>query len=1156
MPSTLSVDHFLRGLELSGILPADDVSAVLRIVDIDEASYPTPESVAEYLVTAGMLTRWQADKLLDGKHKGFSLGNYVLKDMLGQGAMGTVYLAEQTLMKRRCAVKLLHPTRLKDPELLERFLREGRAVATTDHPNIVRAYELSRVREGNTDLYFLSMELATGRNLQDVVEQDGTFTPKRVAHLMRQVALGLAHAHLKGLIHRDIKPTNLMLDDTGLVKILDLGLARFFDDSDDSRLSSLHDSTFLGTAGYLAPEQAYNSRDVDARADLYSLGATAFFLLCGRAPFNEGTVVRRLMESQSQQPPHPKDLRSDIPEELDQLIVRLLQPVAADRVQSADELIVAIDEFLQVLPGGEEDSSRIMRPRAEAAPDRSGTLRVAADATTITSPSQADTDRPTLEDSKSSIPMAVLIPSDSAVVRDPSLQAAVRANARQNQSLRWMFAGVALTLLGISAGYGIWLSFRKAPPSSTEAQNDLLASNREIAQPNPIHPPNPHTGSNTASNQTGTNRDSNAVASEVRVIKTPFDDLSAGKSSSYELKAAADDAGGTFPGLMAVVGDSRLSHWGRVIRVAIDERHRLIASLGSDETLRIWNADTADLVRLIPLGSQSGPQSQAIVSEGAVILVGFADGNVVAFDVETSRRLWSRQVGDGCVVDVIPADGGTAVWTACSKSSTLTLIDPTTGEQIKTLKVSDNVDRINSNFVGTRLAIALSNGSIEIYSLETLEVVTRLKGLSGTIAALDFSADSKRLACAMPKEREVAIWDLDRPEEPQRLSLKEPPNAVSFVGDSNKLLMTNGWGVQVTEVGKTAAPQLLYGHFGTVRDVTISQSLNLAATVSEDHQVALWELPTFHRRFTGESPNQSLQEMVLSPDERFMAIADYGCSRLFDVSRNQWRCSLGPHVGMLEELAFSSDSKEVAGGNLFVPELRIWNTETGVERGRVSLPGGVAGLAYRPGSKNLVCAYRAKATNGPMGILLIDAEKCEVIRAFNVGKATGTPTRLEWSPDGMRLLSCEHRTLTLWDPESGAEIKRIKIDGLNSPRFRAAVWHPNGHRVYVATFDGRVLDVDLQTETTQDFYSHPDSKWVDCLAISPDQKSLLMAQKDGTLRLKPLDLDSREPDRSVRIGPTRGTIRRALFSQDGRHIITGNGNGTVYVLKTDELNWQ
>src|SRR4029450_13349026 len=211
--------------------------------------------------------------------KRFTIGKYKVLEKLGAGGMGQVFLCEHELMRRRVAVKVLPTAKAEDQASLERFYREARAVAAVDHPNIVRAYDIDQ----DENLHFLVMEYVDGTNLQDLVKKVGPLDPIRACHYIYGAAVGLQHAHEIGLVHRDIKPGNILVDRSGGVKVLDMGLARFFNDEEDI-LTKKYDENVLGTADYLAPEQAVDSHGVGIRADIYSLGGTFYFMLTGQTP--------------------------------------------------------------------------------------------------------------------------------------------------------------------------------------------------------------------------------------------------------------------------------------------------------------------------------------------------------------------------------------------------------------------------------------------------------------------------------------------------------------------------------------------------------------------------------------------------------------------------------------------------------------------------------------------------------------------------------------------------------------------------------------------------------------------------------------------------------------------------------------------------------
>ncbi|MBN2476251.1 MAG: serine/threonine protein kinase [Pirellulales bacterium] len=337
------VDTFLDLVRRSGLVEKGQLQECLLQLKRQADGQPIADTdtVASRLVDAALLTRWQADKLLEGRHKGFFLGKYKLLDHLGTGGMSSVYLAEHVLMQRRVAIKVLPKNRVQDTSYLARFHREAQAAAALDHRNIVRAYDV----DNDGTIHYLVMEYVEGRDLQLIVKQDGPLDYPVAAEYTRQAAEGLAHAHDAGLIHRDIKPANLLVDRRNVVKVLDLGLARFTGD-DQASLTVTYDENVLGTADYLAPEQALDSHGVDARADIYSLGCALYFLLTGHAPFSAGTLPQRLMMHQKQRPPSIRDDRPDAPDDLMRICARMMAKNPENRYQTAHEVADVLAAWL------------------------------------------------------------------------------------------------------------------------------------------------------------------------------------------------------------------------------------------------------------------------------------------------------------------------------------------------------------------------------------------------------------------------------------------------------------------------------------------------------------------------------------------------------------------------------------------------------------------------------------------------------------------------------------------------------------------------------------------------------------------------------------------------------------------------------------------
>jgi serine/threonine-protein kinase len=341
--SKLALDRFLALVERCGLVDAERLSEVVLAWKIQASASQLDDSqqCGAHLVRLGLLTPWQCHKLLEGRHRGFFLGNYKLLDHLGSGGMSNVYLAEHVLMQRLVAVKVLPENRVADSAYLDRFHLEGQAVAALDHPNIVRAYDLGS--EGR--IHYLVMEYVDGDDLAALVERIGPLDYYTAAHYVAQAAAGLEHAHRSGLVHRDVKPANLLVDRRGTVKVLDLGLAKF-DAGVRPAPAFAQQEQVLGTAEYFAPEQAVNSQAVDHRADIYGLGCTLYFLLTGHPPF-AGRSASELMAAHQQHIASSVLVdRPDAPLTLVAICQRMMEKSRERRYQSMSEVVEALERWL------------------------------------------------------------------------------------------------------------------------------------------------------------------------------------------------------------------------------------------------------------------------------------------------------------------------------------------------------------------------------------------------------------------------------------------------------------------------------------------------------------------------------------------------------------------------------------------------------------------------------------------------------------------------------------------------------------------------------------------------------------------------------------------------------------------------------------------
>jgi serine/threonine protein kinase len=343
MVGTPTSEALVELLRKSGLVEQQRLDAYLERRCALGALPSEPKDLAAALIRDGFLTSFQAEELLKGKYRGFILGKYKILERLGSGRNSSVYLCEHRSMRRKVALKILPLVKAEDPSALARFYREGRAAGSLDHANIVRTFDNGQ--EG--DYHFLVMEYVDGCSLDGIVQKHGPMDLNRAAHYIRQAAIGLQHVHQAGLIHRDIKPGNLLLDRRGTVKILDMGLVRFFHDQKDTLTQQYDATAVLGTADYLSPEQALNSHDVDPRTDVYSLGATFYFLLAGRPPFGGKNFRQKLLAHLTKEPTPLRDLRPEVPEGLAAIVAKMMAKDREQRYQSPGVVVTALASWTE-----------------------------------------------------------------------------------------------------------------------------------------------------------------------------------------------------------------------------------------------------------------------------------------------------------------------------------------------------------------------------------------------------------------------------------------------------------------------------------------------------------------------------------------------------------------------------------------------------------------------------------------------------------------------------------------------------------------------------------------------------------------------------------------------------------------------------------------
>jgi len=334
----ITLEEFIDYLADIGFMDVDEVHDFLDELPVNRQPQSARRLVQEML-REGKVTEFQADTILKGKTKRLIVGNYVIMEKIGQGGMGRVYKARHSRMDRIVALKFLPFKARESLEAVRRFNREIRAAARLIHPNIVTAHDADE-SEGR---YFLAMEYIDGKDLLIVVNEGGPLAVDTAVDYILQASEALKYAHSQKIIHLDIKPANLLLDQDGTIKVLDMGLARIDDVLSDTETAPaealIQDGKVMGTVDYVPPERSTHPEAVDHRADIYSLGCTLHHLLTGRPPYGGNTILKRIEAHRVKPIPPLRKRRKDVPASLEAVYQRMMAKDPKERHASMDEVI-------------------------------------------------------------------------------------------------------------------------------------------------------------------------------------------------------------------------------------------------------------------------------------------------------------------------------------------------------------------------------------------------------------------------------------------------------------------------------------------------------------------------------------------------------------------------------------------------------------------------------------------------------------------------------------------------------------------------------------------------------------------------------------------------------------------------------------------------
>lgn len=338
------VEQAVNELVRLGIVNKDEITSAFES-HAEAKELDDRDALGDFLEQIGLLTAYQARVMRDKLSEDLVMDNYLIMDRLGEGGMGKVFKARHKRMRRIVAIKVLNPEIQENPDHLQRFQREVESLAKLNHPNVIQAYDADIGKFGS----YLVLEFVEGSDLDRIVRKSGPLPVNQAVDSIIQSAKALQYVHDQGMVHRDIKPQNLMLDRHGNVKVADLGLVRLVDNekssSQEPQAGLTAEFTIAGTLEFMAPEQAEDTSKVDHRADIYSLGCSLYYILAGRDVYTGKTVIDKLIAHREKPIPSLSEFRPEIPSRLQEIFCKMVAKQAADRYQKMSDVVADLESL-------------------------------------------------------------------------------------------------------------------------------------------------------------------------------------------------------------------------------------------------------------------------------------------------------------------------------------------------------------------------------------------------------------------------------------------------------------------------------------------------------------------------------------------------------------------------------------------------------------------------------------------------------------------------------------------------------------------------------------------------------------------------------------------------------------------------------------------
>ncbi len=1039
------------------------------------------------------------------------LDHYEVLEVVGRGAFGVVLKAFDEVLHRVVAIKVMAPQLAAVGSARKRFTREARAAAAVSHDHVVPIYA---IEEANNPPY-LVMQFVAGRSLQERIDRTGPLELKEILRIGMQAAQGLAAAHAQGLVHRDVKPANILLENgVERVKITDFGLARAADDA-----SVTASGVIAGTPQYMAPEQA-RGEAIDHRADLFSLGSVLYAMCTGRPPFRASTTMGVIRQVSEEAARPVREINPDVPDALVAVIERLHEKDPARRYQSAAEVAEVLGRLLAQAqqPGGLPRTAAPRRRRRIPGPvwkvlaALAAGLLVGGAVWLMLHLAFALRDRAVRE------MMDAGAARERGLVRPPAPPPIPAGPVRELVGHTGWVISVALSpdgrqalsgshdgtmrLWDVESGhekrrfkdFGGWVEAVAFSPDGRQALSscaDLTLRLWEVDTGRELQCFRGHT------------RGARAVAFSPDGRRA----LSGGKDGTVRLwDLTTGQEVRRFEG-----------HGNQVESVAFVPGGRQVLSGGWDQKLRLWDAETGRQVRQFE-GHTSGVESVAVSGDGRLVLSGGGDATVRLWDLESGQEVRRFEGHTGAVNAVAFCLGGRGVLSA-GRDGAVRLWDRDSGE-VRGVFVGHS-EWVFSVACTPDGPYALSGGG------------GRLEG-GRPVRGKDFALRLWRLPpgkeapgrSAAPKAPRVVI----APQPPPKVERGAPLNDLALVSRPAALAGAQSWTVETAQ------------HRAAVEDVAYSPDGRFLATACRAGAVRVWEAGT--RRLvrvlvTPSTTGRCLRGLAWSPDGRYLAT----CHQ--DQAVELWEVATGRQVRTLRgeakvyAVAWSPDGRSLAGGGWSCPDVQVWDVASGglrqLLKGHTQ---SVLRLAWSPDGKKL-----ASGSEDRTAIVWDAATGRALHKLEGHGKEVWC---LAFSPDGSRLATASFdHTVRVWSAGAGVCLHTLR-------GHTAEVWSvafaPDGKSLASGSVDHRALVWDAASgRQVRALVGH--SHIVAALSWSPDGRTLASGSWDATVRLWPAGGGAEQ----ALPGGTQWAFNLPVWAPDGKHLASGAVNGRVWDAATGRL---